>query len=181
MTQILAISGSLRARSINTAILRAAKTLAPKNTEITLYEGLGAFPLFNPDDEEKELAPIIDFRNKIKASDGVIIASPEYAHGVTGVIKNALDWIVGSGELVGKPVALFNASSRSLYAPAALRETLMVMDTRIVDAACVTIPFIGREVDASDFVSNKETSRVLFDAVAALVKGIEDRRKQAGP
>lgn len=177
MIKLLAVSGSLRARSINKSILLAAKALAPKPVEITLYEGLGSLPLFNPDYEDAGYPPVMDFRKKLSESDGVMIASPEYAHGVTGVIKNALDWVVGSGELVGKPIALFNASSRSLYAPAALRETLKVMDTFIVEEACVTVPFIGREVTASDFSANEQTSAVIYHAVMALAKSIEDRNK----
>lgn len=177
MIKILAVSGSLRARSINTSILKAVKSLAPERVEVILYEGLGTLPLFNPDNEDAGYPPVMDLRKQLSESDGVIIASPEYAHGVTGVIKNALDWVVGSGELVGKPVALLNASSRSLFAPAALRETLKVMDTFLVDEASVTVPFIGREVSAADFVSNEQTSAVLYRSVMALAKSIEDRRK----
>ena len=179
MIKILAISGSLRARSINKSILLAAKVLAPKAVEMILYEGIGSLPLFNPDHEDAGYPPVMDLRKQLNESQGVIIASPEYAHGVTGVIKNALDWVVGSGELVGKPVALFNASSRSLYVPAALRETLKVMDTFIVDEACVTVPFIGREVTASDFAANEQTSAVLYQAVTALARSIEGRRMGA--
>jgi NAD(P)H-dependent FMN reductase len=126
--RILAISGSLRAISLNTALLRAATSLAPEGVAISLYGGLGDLPHFNPDLEGAEPPSVLDFRTQLQRSDGVLISSPEYAHGVPGVLKNALDWLVGSGELVGKPVALLNASPRATHAQASLIETLTTMD-----------------------------------------------------
>lgn len=114
--RILAISGSLRARSSNTALLGAARTLAPKGVEVVLYEGLGGLPHFNADHDGDAAPPAVaDFRSRVRAADGVLISSPEYAHGVPGTLKNALDWLVGGhqNEIVGKPVALFNASPRA--------------------------------------------------------------------
>ncbi len=175
--RILAVSGSLRARSINTSILQAVKLLAPESVRVTVFRGLGRFPLFNPDEEMNPYEPVTEFRKQIRESDGVLIASPEYAHGVTGVIKNALDWIVGSGELLHKPVAVLNASSRSVYAPAALKETLKVMDTMIVEEACITVPFIGREVTASDFVANTQTSAALRAVVHAMLKRMDENKR----
>src|SRR5690349_783719 len=97
--RIFAISGSLRASSLNTAVLQAAVALAPPGVEIVLYDGLSRLPHFNPDvDGEIALAPVADWRTRLRAADGVLISSPEYAHGVPGSLKNALDWVVGSGE-----------------------------------------------------------------------------------
>src|SRR6266496_3093591 len=115
MTRILAISGSLRRFSSNTTLLEAAARLAPPGVEITLYDGLAELPHFNPDLEGSEPATVVNFRARIKGSDGVLISSPEYAHGVPGALKNALDWIVGSLEFPGKPVALINISPRSTF------------------------------------------------------------------
>lgn len=120
--RILAISGSLRIVSSNTALLRATSRLAPKRIEITVYAGRGDLPHFNPDLEGVEPASVIGFRSQIQASDGLLISSPEYAHGVPGMLKNALDWLVGSGELAGKPVALLNASPRSTYGQAVIAD-----------------------------------------------------------
>src|SRR5689334_7742067 len=113
MIRIIAISGSLRSQSSNTTILKAATMLAPDGVSISLYEGLGMLPHFNPELEGAEGPAVLDFRRRIRESDGVLISSPEYAHGVPGSLKNALDWIVGTGELVDKPVALINASPSS--------------------------------------------------------------------
>src|SRR6266542_4369577 len=107
MVQLLAISGSLRRTSLNTALLRAAAQLAPTGVEILLFAGLGDLPLFNPDLEGNEPRSVLEFRAQLQLRNGVLISSPEYAHGVSGVLKNALDWVVGSGEFSGKPVAIF--------------------------------------------------------------------------
>ena len=110
--KILAISGSLRAASSNTAILKAAQQLAPNNLEILLYHGLGDLPHFNPDLELAPPASVLEFQKMLRDSSAVIISSPEYAHGIPGTLKNALDWVVGSGEMVGKPTVLFNVAAR---------------------------------------------------------------------
>lgn len=132
---ILAISGSLRAASLNTAMLRMAQTCVPAGVQVRLYEGLGNLPLFNPDLEVDEPNAVMHLRTAISCADAVLFASPEYAHGISGVLKNALDWMVSNAALVDKPVALWNASPRASHALAALRETLGVMSTRLVEPA----------------------------------------------
>ena len=92
--QILAISGSLRAASSNTAILKAALQLAPDKLEIVLFDGLRDLPHFNPDLELAPPASVLEFQKLLQESSAVIISSPEYAHGVPGSLKNALDWVV---------------------------------------------------------------------------------------
>ncbi|MCE9598780.1 MAG: NAD(P)H-dependent oxidoreductase, partial [Spirochaetia bacterium] len=105
MIHILGISGSLRAKSKNSALLRLIQERS-SDAEISIFEKMGLLPLFNPDVEFGPFEAVIEFRKRIISADAVIIATPEYAHGVTGVMKNVLDWIVGSGELVNKPVAV---------------------------------------------------------------------------
>lgn len=178
--QILAISGSLRAASSNTAVLRAAITLAPKNVNITIYQGLADLPHFNPDlDCGAVPHPVTDLRFQLQAADGVLISSPEYAHGVPGVMKNALDWLVGSGELVGKPVALINASPRATWAQASLTEILTVMTANLIDEASITLPLLGRGLDAAGIASDPEISLVLQRAIAAFAHAIKSCQSQA--
>lgn len=114
--QLLAVSGSLRAASSNTALLTAAEPLAPAGVAVSLYTGIGDLPHFNPDVEDELPSPVKDWRARVGAADGLLIACPEYARGVPGAFKNALDWLVGGPEFVGKPVALFNASPRASHA-----------------------------------------------------------------
>jgi chromate reductase len=136
--KFLAISGSLRAASANTALLQAARRLAPPPVEITVYRGLASLPAFNPDDD-RDPAPAAALRAQVGAADGLILACPEYAHGVPGWFKNALDWLVGSIEFPGKPVMLINAAPRAFHAQASLREILATMSARLVVEAVVTV------------------------------------------
>src|SRR5215469_4982365 len=141
--RILAISGSLRAKSSNTAVLTAAARLAPPGTEIVLYDGLADLPHFNPDlDTEDPPAPVLALRRAIGHCDGLLISSPEYARGVAGALKNALDWLVSSLEFPEKPVALINASPRSTHADAQLRLILATMSARLIEAASITLPLL---------------------------------------
>ena len=148
--RVLAISGSLRQASSNTALVSAAALLAPIGVDVSVYRELAQVPPFNPDlDTDAAPVGVIRFRAALEACDAILICSPEYAHGVSGVLKNALDWIVGSGELMDKPIALINASGRATLAHAALRETLTTMSARIVEDASVTIPLDGSRSDAA--------------------------------
>jgi chromate reductase, NAD(P)H dehydrogenase (quinone) len=137
--RLLAFSGSLRAVSINTALLEAARRLAPEGVEIVLYRGIADLPPFNPDfDRDPPPAAALALRAMIGASDGLLIAAPEYAHGLPGAFKNALDWLVGSTEFPGKPVMLINAAPRAFHAQANLREILATMSAHLVTEAFVT-------------------------------------------
>jgi len=176
--QILAISGSLRRSSSNTALLRAAASLAPEGVEVVMYGGLGELPHFNPDLEEAEPPAVSELRAHIRASDGVLISSPEYAHGVPGVLKNALDWLVGGEEFIGKPVALFNASLRATYAQAALTETITVMSGRIVAEASLTLSLLGKNLDESDIVADPEIANAVRAAIVAFVRVLERYRAE---
>jgi len=177
---ILAISGSLRQASSNRALVEAAAQLAADPVEVVVYSKLEEIPPFNPDlDELDPPAPVARFRAALQACDGVLISSPEYAHGVSGVMKNALDWVVGSGELVDKPVALINASSRATYAHAALIETLTVMSAQIVPGASVTVPLQGRGLDANGIAADPELSAALGAAVDTLASAARSHAREA--
>jgi chromate reductase len=168
-TRVLAISGSLRRQSSNTALVEAAVRLAPDAVELVVYSSLGSLPHFNPDEDGADVPePVSEFRARLQASDALLISSPEYAHGVPGALKNALDWVVGSGELIGKPVALINASGRATHAWASLAETVTVMSARLVPEASITIPLDGRRMDADTVVQDPHLSRRLRLAIDLL-------------
>ena len=172
--KILAISGSLRKASLNTALLRAVVRIAPEDMEVRLYRGLGELPLFNPDIETPEPAPVARLREQILDSDALLIASPEYAHGVTGVIKNALDWMVGNESFVNRPVALLNASPRASHAQAALRETITTMSARIIDAACISVPLLGSGLNEDAIVQHPQINPSLLAALIALKQAVHN-------
>src|SRR4051812_42389570 len=166
---MLAISGSLRSASSNSAVVQALTPLAAGMADVSVYRGLGELPPFNPDhDGEHPPEPVLEFRSSLQSCDALVISSPEYAHGVPGVLKNALDWIVGSGELIDKPVALINVSPHATHAQASLKETLTVMSARVVPQASINISLAGRKLDADAIISDTELSAALQSAVALL-------------
>jgi chromate reductase, NAD(P)H dehydrogenase (quinone) len=165
----LAISGSLRRASSNSALITAAVRLAGGTVEMSIYRGLAEIPPFNPDlDGDSAPEAVTRFRAAFQACDAVLISSPEYAHGVPGVLKNALDWVVGSGELVDKPIALVNASGRATHAWASLAETLSVMSAHVIVEASITVPLDGRGLDANLIVEDGGLSNALSAAMTAL-------------
>ena len=172
--RLLAISGSLRARSSNTSLLRLAIEVAPDDMQIVMYDGLASLPHFNPDDDiDVPPAPVLDLRARVGEADGLLICSPEYAHGVPGSLKNALDWLVASVELPHKPVALLNASPWATHAQASLVETLTVMSTQVVHEASATIPVARGDVAADGTIASAEIRRALRDALAAFAQAID--------
>lgn len=166
--RILGLCGSLRRVSSNAALLEAAARVAPAEIEVVRERAVAELPHFNPDLEGRESPVVLAFRGRLREADAVIVSSPEYAHGVPGALKNALDWVVGSGELSGKPVALFNASPRASLAQAALAEILRTMDARVIDAAAVTLPLLGRNLTAEQIAADAEMAAVLRAALAEL-------------
>ncbi|HEY0778103.1 MAG TPA: NADPH-dependent FMN reductase [Gemmatirosa sp.] len=153
--RILAISGSLRAGGANNAVLDAARRLAPPGVEITHYAGLRALPAFDPDLDTiagdalpQEAAQL---RAAVGRADALLLSSPEYAHGIAGAFKNALDWLVGSVEFPGKPVALLNASAHAVHAHAQLVEVLTTMNARLVPEASIVVHVGGRSVAGRPF------------------------------
>jgi len=170
---ILAISGSLRATSLNTAVLQAAGRLAPAGVTIEMFEGIGNLPFFNSDlDGDRLPREVAEFRAAIGAADGLLISSPEYARGVAGVMKNALDWLVGSFEFPNKPVALINTSPRATHALAALSITLETMAARLVQDASITLPLLGTTNDAASIAANAELAAPLRNALERYAQAI---------
>lgn len=177
---ILAISGSLRAQSSNTELLRAVAALSPEDVRVSLYEGIAQLPPFNPDlDDEGAVPPatVAAFRAQVGAADALLICSPEYAHGVPGSLKNALDWLVSGPEIPYKPVMLLNASPRSTHAQASLAETLRTMSAVLVPDGPVDVPLGGRRLDASAIAAAPELTDRLRTALAALVQAIDASRR----
>lgn len=170
--KFLAISGSLRAASHNSALLRAMARLAPAGASVELYHGLGDLPLFNPDIEASDPAPVAALRAQIIGADALLIASPEYAHGITGAMKNALDWMVGCEAFVLKPVALLNASPRAVHAQASLREIVTMMSAQIVEQASITVPILGSGLSEAQIAADPEISAALRAALAALCTAV---------
>ena len=180
ITNVLAISGSLRARSTNTEVLRAAALVAPPSVRVTLFVGLDRLPHFNPDlDTEAALplAPVHELRSQVDAADGLLICSPEYAHGVPGALKNALDWLVSGPEILYQPIGLLNASPHSTHARDSLAETLRTMSTLLVPRASLDLPLAGRRLEAAAIVAEPVLAQLLRESLAALVEEVATSRQ----
>jgi chromate reductase, NAD(P)H dehydrogenase (quinone) len=175
MIDILAISGSLRAASSNTTVLQALAALAPGGVTISMYDRLAELPYFNPDlDREGDPPPasVADLRAQVGRADGIVICSPEYAHGVPGVLKNALDWLVSSLEFPGKPVALINISPRSTHAQASLAETLNTMSASLITDPSFTIALPRDRRDVAGLLSDPDSTQALRAAIELFVHAI---------
>lgn len=174
--RFLALSGSLRRASINSAMLRAAARLAPAPIEVNVFTQLGDLPLFNPDSEAAPGDAVQQFRRAVAQADALIFASPEYAHGVTGSIKNALDWLVSFEPFAYQPVAVVNTSPRAHHADAALREILATMAAHIVEPASVQLPLLGAQLDEEGMLRSPEVASAIRSMLLALAHGVEQAR-----
>jgi len=174
--KILAISGSLRAASHNTALLRAAVADAPEGVVIEIYEGLEELPPYNEDrDTEAPPAEVARLRREIAAADGLLISTPEYNGTVPGQIKHVVDWASRphgqDSALWGKPAAVIGASVTdygALWAQDHLRKALGLAGARVLET---DLP-VGRaheRIDADGELTDAETRERLAEVVAELV------------
>ncbi len=134
---IVAISGSLRKDSFNTALLRAMQSFAPEGMQIDIVE-IGNIPLYNSDDEAAFPASAQALKDKIAAADGVIIATPEFNRSISGVLKNAIDWVsrpYGKNSFARKPVLVAGVSSGKIgtaVAQSHLKQIMVYLDADVI-------------------------------------------------
>ena len=172
MPRLLTISGSLRAGSSNGALLEAAALSAPFGVSDTQYRELATLPAFNPDVEQGSdplPAAVTHWRAALGCADAVLFSSPEYAHGIPGALKNALDWAVGGSEIVGKPVGVLSASAASRFVHPQLIEVLTVMSARVVPEATLVLDIPRRGATAQSLAADRDLASALAKAVAALL------------
>lgn len=177
--RILGISGSLKATSTNAALLRAAAALAPAGTAFEFFDRqLGELPHFSPDlDEEGSLPPpaVAAWRGAVASADALLVSCPEYAHGVPGSFKNALDWLVSTDALGSKPLALLMASpSGAPHAWTALAPTLRVMGADLVFERSVVLA--RRHFDEAGRLADADIEAELREALGALRSAVSSHR-----
>ncbi len=172
--ELLFVSGSLQRVSANRALLATAARCAPETTHIFEFDGIADLPHFNHDLDGDDIAALAEWRAAIAHSDAVVIAAPEYAHSLPGSLKNALDWVVGSGELYDKPVALMSAATsgghRSLDA---LAQTLRAQGAQI--EAQLSVPGVRPKLDETGDLAPAPT----FDVVGGWVGEFYDAAHRA--
>jgi chromate reductase len=170
---IFAISGSLRAGSSNHNILNFLKRIAPADVNFNIYNGLATIPPFDPgNDNDAPPQPVAEFRDLIANADGIIICTPEYAYGIPGQLKNALDWTVSSGSFTGKKTALITASTGGENAHAALLKVLGAIDASLSDDTTLLISYIRSKMSSDGNITDAETEKSLKSVFGALVKVI---------
>ena len=165
---LLALCGSLRKASINAALLRAAARIAAPDADIEVADWLGRLPLFNPDLEDELPLAIQALHLAVAHADAILIATPEYAHGVSGTIKNTLDWLVSFEPFIHKPVAVINASPRAHHADDALRETLRTMSAGLVGERSFAVELLGAQMSEDAMVASEAVGTAVAAALAAL-------------
>ena len=146
--KLLAISGSARQDSTNTALLMAMQRLAPEGVEVSVFHRLDSLPVFSPDAEgEKTPVAVLRFLELVAAADGVIISSPEYVRSIPGGMKNAIDWMVSRYEIIGKPITLAHASHRGDEMLASLRVVLATVSDGFLPGVFLRVPLVGKSPD----------------------------------
>ncbi|MCA9673607.1 MAG: NAD(P)H-dependent oxidoreductase [Kofleriaceae bacterium] len=177
--KLLGISGSLRTTSSNAALLRAVDRVGPPGTTVAVFDGLDTLPHFSPDrDVDPAPAPVAALRDLIDAADALVICSPEYAHGMPGSLKNALDWLVSAPEPIHKPVLVVSASpGGAAHAHAQLLEVLRTMSMRVVDGGAHV--FSRARVDADGEVTEPAMLADLRAGLAALAEVCARRHEHA--
>ncbi|TYP70179.1 NADPH-dependent FMN reductase [Paenibacillus methanolicus] len=177
---VLGISGSLRAQSSNTRLLASIGSMMPAGTEFRMHHGLANLPHFSPDldgDEAQVDGAVREWREELRASDACVICTPEYARGVPGSLKNALDWSVSSGEFMNMPTAVLSASPHADGGSTALHSltlTLQMMSAAIPEKATMAVPFISKIIAADGSVTDTDISSSLRDMVTALTQAVPE-------
>jgi NAD(P)H-dependent FMN reductase len=155
---VLAICGSLSKNSSNLNLIKVIMELVKDQFQTDIFEDLAEIPHFNPDhDIEPPPAPVMHFRNRLKTAHGILICTPEYAMGVPGTLKNAIDWTVSSCEFSRKPVALITASSMGRKAHESLLGTLRIIEAEITEQTQLLIPFIKSKISSAAGITDMAT------------------------
>jgi len=177
--QILAICGSLRAASTNQRLLAAAQALIPHGVEMHVTSLVSRLPLFNPDVPADESPIVREWASEMKAADGIVVSTPEYARGYPGALKNAFDWLVGTDAFVDKPFMLLNANARSAVGRQTLTTVLETMSGVHIESASVTIPLLGTNLDVADILANREFARAIQTSISTFVAAIRKRVRES--
>jgi NAD(P)H-dependent FMN reductase len=172
---ILALCGSLAANSLNHNLLEWLAVQSAASLQVTIYDGLGSLPLFNPDLIVSGNIPsaVTQFKDSLRNAAGVIVCTPEYAMGPPGALKNALDWTVATSDFSGKPTLLITAASMGEKSHASLLGTLRIIEARVDEDMQVHIPFAKAKI-APEGPRDEATRDVLLAALGKLAASVAE-------
>ena len=168
---ILAISGSIRNNSSNTKLAQAIAKLMPGEISYSIYPEIDKIPLFDESDDVPE--PVTKFRNAVESADAVLFCSPEYAFGVSGVLKNVIDWTVSSGEFYDKPVAIITAAINGEKAHEALLNIMDALGAKVIERATLIIPFIRTKLNLEAEITDNKTLEEVKSVIKSLSNEIQ--------
>lgn len=175
MKKILAISGSLRAKSTNLTIIENIARTFSARIEMSIYDGLARLPHFNPDLEQTaEIAEVDDFRRRIRAADGVLICTPEYVFSIPGALKNALEWTVGTSDFDAKPTALITASSLGEKTHESLFLVLKTIGATISEDTALLISGARTKLNSEGEITDAPTAEAINRLIEAFFQEIAD-------
>jgi chromate reductase len=177
--RVLAISGSLRTGSYNTALLRAAAEEAPEGVELELWDGLKEIPPYDADDDVVPGPAVVEeLRDAVRSADAVLIATPEYNSSIPGALKNALDWAsrpIATNAFRNKPVAVIGSSAGAfgaVWAQAELRKVLGAMGSRVTEVE-LAVGHAHEKIDDDGNVADDNVRIGLRDALETLAAEVE--------
>ena len=175
--KIVAISGSTRQNSINDCLIKAIADLSATSLDITIFNGIANLPQFNPDNDNDNVdKEVDDFRQQLKNADGVIICTPEYAHGVPGTLKNAIDWTISSSSFPQKPTMLIMASTGGKYGHKALMETLKAIEAKNIDNLQMVISFVKTKVSMDNKITDDNTLSEVKILIGGFIETINNKK-----
>jgi NAD(P)H-dependent FMN reductase len=167
--KLAAICGSTKSTSLNLSLIYAIADLTASDFELTVISNIDQIPHFNPQlDNDAPPENVVVFREQLKNADAILICTPEYAMGVPGTLKNAIDWTVSSCEFSHKPTALITASSQGFKGHTSLLETLKVIEANITDQTQLIISYVKTKVSADGFIKDEEAKQQVMDVMRNL-------------
>ncbi|MEP2024397.1 MAG: NAD(P)H-dependent oxidoreductase [Reichenbachiella sp.] len=157
MKNILAISGSIRQNSSNHVVLQYIGEKFCNEIDMELYQGIDQLPHFNPDYDKEPSAEVVEFRKKIESADGIIICTPEYVFSLPGSLKNAIEWLVSTTALSGKPVALIVAAASGHKALESLDLIMTTLEANIPADCKLLIQGVKGKINSEGQLNDVDT------------------------
>lgn len=174
--RVLAISGSTRAQSTNSTLIHAIREMAAEQFNLSVFNDLALLPHFNPDlDNEVPPETVLSFRKSLRDADGILICTPEYAMGVPGTLKNAVDWTVSSMEFSGKPTVLITASSLGEKGHTSLLATLEIIEAHITPETQLLISHARTKIAANGTITDSSTQAQLTQLILSFTSILKNK------
>jgi len=176
--KVIAICGSTRQNSINHSLIKAIADLSSATLDVSLFDSIANLPQFNPDNDGDHVAmEVADFRQQLNNAEGIIICTPEYAHGVPGALKNAIDWTISSSQFPHKPTMLITASTGGNYGHKALMATLKAIEAKNIDQLQMVIPFVKTKISVDNKITDEKTLAEIKLLIAGFVETLTNEKQ----